>query len=197
MGARGENSRRRADVDGHQLFAAAVVYHRFGFIDQLTEDRLAHDALRVELFRCRARDDADDIRAPLGALVDDRLDGAEAVADQNKAPIALPFEKINRTVEVRETVFEIFVSRTAEFRQISRPRNPIMAAGVDDEAVMPTFAQLLAEGKQWRQVKIHRHTMNQDQRGVRFFVSRREQRAVEPFVVSGFESVDLGLVVHN
>ena len=37
--------------------------------------------LKIELFWRRARDDGDNIVTLLGTLIDDRLDGAEAVAD--------------------------------------------------------------------------------------------------------------------
>jgi hypothetical protein len=72
-----------------------------------------------------------------------------------------------------------------------------MAARIDDEAVMAMLRQFLAEVEQRRQVKIHRDTVDEDQRSIRFLVRRRQQRAMQPFVVRGFETVDLGLVVHK
>jgi len=90
----------------------------------------------------------------------------------------MPLEKLDRAVEIGDAIVEILISRAAELGQIPRPRDPIMAARVDDEAVMPMFAQLLAEVKQRRQVKIHRHAVDEDQRSIRFLIRRRQQRAV-------------------
>ena len=70
-----------------------------------------------------------------------------------------------------------------------------MTAGIDDKAVMAALAEFLAEVEQRRQVKIHRHAVDKDQRRVRFLIRRRQQRTVQPFVVSGCECENLGLVV--
>src|SRR6266508_2685163 len=135
MRARGENSRRRADVDRHYLFAVAGIDHRFGFLDQLAKLRLARDTLGVELLGSRARDDADDIAALLCALIDDRFDGAEAVADENEPPVAVPFQEFDRAVKIGDAVIKIFIGGAAELGQIARAGYPVVAAGVDDKTV--------------------------------------------------------------
>ena len=72
-----------------------------------------------------------------------------------------------------------------------------MAARVDDETMMAARRQLLAKGKQRRQIKIHRHAVDENQRRVGLLVRWREYRAVQSFVVNGSKGVDFGVVVHN
>src|SRR5262245_1861799 len=149
----GEESRRRADVDRHQVFAVALIDHSFGLLDQLAKTRLARDPFRIELFRRRARHDADDIGAPLAALVNNRFDRAEAMTEQNKAPIMMPLEKFDGTVEILDAVVEILIGGAAEFGQIAGTRDPVMAARIDDKTVVATSSQFLAKVKQRRQVE--------------------------------------------
>ena len=95
----------------------------------------------------RARDDADDIAALLCALIDDRFDGAEAVADENEPPVVVLFQEFDCAVKIGNAVIKVFIGGAAELGQVSRARNPIMAARVDDEAVMAALAEFLAEVK--------------------------------------------------
>jgi hypothetical protein len=63
--------------------------------------------------------------------------------------------------------------------------------------MMAAQRELLAESKQRRQVEVHRHAVDKNQRQVRWFFRRCEERAVQPFVVRGFKRADLGWVVHK
>src|SRR5262245_18331760 len=118
------------------------------------------------------------------------------MANENETPITLSLEKLKCTVEIGDAVCKFFMRRAAEFRQITRARNPVMTARVDDEAVMAARGQFLAKGKQRREVKVHGHAVNQYQCDIRFLV-RRQQRAMQPFVVGGFEGANLGSIVHE
>src|SRR5687767_6710458 len=91
VGARGKDARCRADADGDQFLGLAVGDHRFGFLDQLAKPALPGDALGEELPRCGTGNDTGHVRALAGALVNDRLDRAEAVTDQNHPAIASLF----------------------------------------------------------------------------------------------------------
>src|SRR5690242_8605220 len=70
---RREDARCGADADKQQFVAFAFSDQPFGFVHQLAKTRLARNPFRVKLPRCRAGDDADNILAPAGTLVDDRL----------------------------------------------------------------------------------------------------------------------------
>src|SRR5688500_1303068 len=89
--ARGKDARRRADPHRYQFFAFPFGHQRFGFFNKLAKSSLAGDALRVELPRCGTGNDTGHVRALAGALVNDRLDRAEAVTDQNHPAIASLF----------------------------------------------------------------------------------------------------------
>ena len=119
-------------------------------------------------------------RAPPGTLVDDRFDRAEAMADQNEAAIALLPQKFQSRVEIRQAVLKNFVSRSAEFGQIARAGNPVVAAGIDDKAMKATLRKLLPENRQRRQIEIHRDAVHEQQRkiGVLEFAMRTIIRAV-------------------
>ena len=106
-------------------------------------------------------------------------------------------EKVDGCVEIGDAVLEILIRCAAEFLQISRARDPIMPARVDDKTMITALCQCLAEVEQRRQIKIHRHAMDENQAEIGYAARRRKQRTVQPFVVGGFESVDLGVVVHK
>jgi hypothetical protein len=69
--------------------------------------------------RRRAGDDADNVSAPAGTLVDDRLDRAEAVPDQHEAVVALLPEKFQCGVEIGQAILEKLISRSAELGEIA------------------------------------------------------------------------------
>ena len=95
---------------------------------------------------------------------------------------------IQRAVEVLGAVFEGFISRAAELGEIAGARNPIMAARVDDETVIAAVRQSLSDRRQRRQIEIHRHAVDEQEREVRFALGRREQQAVQRLFVAGFET---------
>jgi hypothetical protein len=82
------------------------------------------------LFGGRTGDDADNVGALLGALINDRFDRAEAMTDENKTAVAALFEKGNRAVKIGDAIFEILIGRAAELGEVRRPRDPVMAAGI-------------------------------------------------------------------
>jgi hypothetical protein len=100
------------------------------------------------------------------------------------------------TVQIEQAVFKIFVSRPAEFSQITGAGYPVVTARIDDETMISTFRQLFPEDDQRRQVKIHRYAVNEHQRKIRPVSRRREEQAVESLVVSGFESAQLRVDAH-
>src|SRR5262245_61372752 len=115
MGARREDPRCRADIDRHKCLTIALADHSFGLLDQITKSWLARDPFGIKLFRRRARNNANDVGPLLGALVDDRFDRAQAMADQNEAAVMMALEKFDRAIEILNAVVETFVSGTAEF----------------------------------------------------------------------------------
>ena len=124
---------------------------------------LAGDTLGVELPRCRAGNDAGNIRALARALVDDRLDRTETVADQNKPTIVPLLQVLKRPIEIGQTVSKVFVGGATEFSEISGPRNPVVAARVDDEAVKTAAGEFVAQREKRRQVEIHRDAVHEEQ----------------------------------
>ncbi len=72
-----------------------------------------------------------------------------------------------------------------------------MTAGVDDEAMKAERRQLLAEDKQRRQIKIHRHTMDKDQCEIGRALRRRKKRAMQALVIGSLECADLGSKIHR
>ena len=96
------------------------------------------------------------------------------MSDENEATVTALYEKLQRAVEIGKTVFKILVRRAAELRQIAGARNPVVAAGVDDEAVKVSPGELLAENRQRRQVKIHRDAMHEQERQIALPILWRE-----------------------
>ena len=66
-------------------------------------------------------------------MVEQRLDAAKAMADQDEAFVALLAQTFQGAVAVLGAVLELFIGRAAEVGEIAGAVDPVVAASVDDE----------------------------------------------------------------
>jgi len=72
-----------------------------------------------------------------------------------------------------------------------------MAAGLDDEAVMASFGERLAESRQRRRAKIHRDSVHEQQREIGLALARRKEQAMQSFFIAGFGIQELRFHAHS
>ncbi len=110
------------------------------------------------------------------------------MADEDEALVALIAEYVQRAIVVFFAVLELFVGRAAEVKEVAAGAvDPIVTAGIDDEAMITLFREGLTESRQRRQIKIHRHAVHEQQSEIGLALARRKQQAMQSFVVAGFE----------
>ena len=110
------------------------------------------------------------------------------MADEDEAPVAEIAEAFQRSVDVFGAVLELFVSRAAEIEEIGAGAvDPVVTAGVDDKTMSALLRERLSESGQRRQIKIHGDAMHEQQSKIGVAMARREQQAVQRFVVAGGE----------
>lgn len=88
------------------------------------------------------------------------------MTDENEAAIMPVLEKVDGAIEVGDAILQHLVRRAAELGEIAGAGDPVMAAGIDNKTVMAAFGQFLAECEHRRQVEVHRHAVDQNQREV-------------------------------
>src|SRR5262245_10844779 len=147
-----------------KIISLAFSDHFFSLRHQFLELRLLRSARRIELFRTGARDHSNHIGSRSRALIHERFDATEAVSYENKSPIAFSDQMLERAIKIFCALFESFVGGAAELGQIACPRNPVVAAGVDDKTMIAALGQHLTEIRQRRQIEVHCYAVNHDKR---------------------------------
>src|SRR5688572_16852734 len=194
----GKKRRGAARRRPEKLFAFSLGDQRFGLLHSLPELGLLGGARRIKLLGAGARDHADHVAVAARALVKERLDTTEAMADEDETLVALLVEYVERTIVVFFAILELFVGRAAEIEEVAAGAvDPIVTAGIDDEAMITLFREGLSESRQRRQIKIHRDAVHEQQSQVGPLLARRKQQAVQSFVIAGFEIEKLRIDTHS
>ncbi len=82
------------------------------------------------------------------------------MADEDETLVALFVEFVERAIVIFFAVLELFVGRAAEVKEVAAGTvDPIVTAGIDDEAMITLFREGLTESRQGRQIKVHRHAV--------------------------------------
>src|SRR5688572_3995319 len=198
VGCGGKKRDRAARHRPKKLFAFSLGDQRFGLLHSLPELGLRCGAGRIKLFWTGARDHADYIAVAARALVKERLDTTETMADEDETLVALFVEFVERAIVIFFAVLELFVGRAAEIEEVAAGAvDPIVTASVDDEAMITLFGEGLSESRQRRQIKIHRDAVHEQQSEIGPLLARRKQQAVQSFVIAGFEIEKLRIDTHS